>query len=264
MKAAVVTGSTRGIGRALAQALLARGINVAISAPDQAEAEACAAALPTGKASARGFACDVTSRAQLERLWRDASDAFGAVDIWVNNAGLALTGSTVAALDERDFRRMLDINLVGALLGCQVAVAAMGGRGGAIYTMLGAGADGAPVPRMAGYATTKAALTFLIRSLAVEMDGLPMLIGALSPGLVITEGFLREHAKTHPADRLAREKVVNLIGDHPATIGTWAARIVDTNRRNGRVFTWLTKAKIAARMAKEPQRDILSAYRDRL
>lgn len=264
MKTAIVTGSTKGIGRALAEALLARGINVAISSPDVAEAQTCAAALSAPRARAVGFGCDVTSREQLAGLWQAASSAFGAIDIWVNNAGLALTGESVSTLDETGFRQMLDINLVGTLFGCQVAVAGMKERGGAIYNMLGAGADGRPVPRMAGYATSKAAVTFLTRSLAAELQGGPVLVGALSPGLVITEGFLREHAHTAAADRPAREKVVNIIGDHPATTGAWAARIVDTNVRSGRVFTWLTEAKIRRRAAEQPPRDILSSYRELL
>lgn len=262
MKTAVVTGSTRGIGRALAEALLARGINVAICSPDTADAQSCARSMTTSRGRAIGFGCDVTSRDQVERLWRDASQSFGSIDIWVNNAGLALTGQSVATLDEVDFRRMLDINLVGTLFGCQVASKGMKERGGAIYNMLGAGADGMPVPHMAGYATSKAAVTFLTRSLAVESQGSPILIGALSPGLVITEGFLREHARVAPADRAARKKVVNIIGDHPATTGKWAARIIDTNARNGRVFTWLTKAKVRRRAAEQQPRDVLSSYRD--
>lgn len=264
MKTAIVTGSTKGIGRALAEALLARGINVAISSPDAAEARSCAAAMSTSRTRVLGFGCDVTSREQVEELWQAVSGLFVAIDIWVNNAGLALTGESVSTLAEANFRRMLDINLVGTLFGCQVAIAGMKERGGAIYNMLGAGADGMPVPRMAGYATSKAAVMFLTRSLAAEVRGGPILVGALSPGLVITEGFLREHAHTAAADRPAREKVVNIIGDHPATTGAWAARIIDTNVRNGRVFTWLTKAKIRQRAAEHPPRDILSSYRDRL
>ncbi len=264
VKTAVVTGSTKGIGRALAEALLARGINVAISAPDTVEAQSCAAAMPATGARAVGFGCDVTSREQVEDLWRAAHHAFGAIDVWINNAGLALTGQSVSTIAATDFTRMLDINLVGTLLGCQVAVAGMTTRGGAIYNMLGAGADGVPVPGMAGYATSKAAVTFLTRSLAAELAGSPILVAALSPGLVITEGFLREHARTPRDARPAREKVVNIIGDHPATTGRWAARIIDTNDRRGRVFTWLTKTKIRRRAAMQPPRDILSPYRDQL
>ena len=267
LKTAIVTGSTRGIGRALAQAMLARGINVAICSPDRSDAQRVAAMLVPGPNGARaiGVACDVTSSAALDALWDETAGVFGGVDIFVNNAGLALTGPTLATLPEADLRRMLDNNVMGTMLGCQTALRGFAetGNHGAIYNMLGAGADGQPVPHMIGYATSKAAVTFLTRSLAAEVTGSGVIVGALSPGLVMTEGFLREHARTAQASLAGREAVVNLIGDHPETIGRWAARIVDTNRDNGRVFTWLTKARIRRRRL-GPPRDILSRYRDRL
>lgn len=125
---------------------------------------------------------------------------------------------------------------------------------------MGAGTDGRVVPRMIGYATSKAATTFFTRSLAAEAEGTGILIAGLSPGLVITEGFLREHAKASPETLAARESVVNLIGDHPETIGRWAARIVDTNGENGRIFSWLSADKIRRRRHGKP-RDILGRYR---
>lgn len=258
VRTAIVTGSTRGIGRALAAALLARGVRVAICSPDADEAARVADALGP---LAIGIGCDVTSPDAVQALWDAATVAFGRVDLWINNAGLALTGTTLAQLRPGDFTRMLEINVTGTLLGCQVAIRGMTAQGGgAIYNMLGAGADGQTVPRMAGYATSKAAVTFLTRSLADELAGGPILVGGLSPGLVITEGFLREHART-PADALAaREAVVNLIGDHPETIARWAAWIVLRNRTHGRLFTWLTPEKIARRRARGP-RDVLSRYR---
>jgi NAD(P)-dependent dehydrogenase (short-subunit alcohol dehydrogenase family) len=257
MKTAVITGSTRGIGRAIAEALVARGLRVVITSPDEADARRVA---QQWGERAIGIGCDVTSSGEVQRLWDEAVRAFGGVDLWINNAGLALTGSSLVGTREDEFARMLDINVRGTLLGCQVAARGMGAAGGgAIYNMLGAGADGRTVPRMGGYATSKAAVTFLTRSLADELAGGPVLVGGLSPGLVITEGFLREHART-PADAVAgREAVVNLIGDHPETIGRWAAKITDTNRDHGRIFTWLTSRKIRRRQLR-PGRDVLSRY----
>jgi len=261
MKTAVVTGSTRGIGRAVAEALLARDINVVISSPDRLEAERVAATLPQVKARAIGVGCDVTVVAEVEALGDRALDAFGGFELWINNAGLALTGPALTELPEAEFRRMLDINLVGTMLGCQVAIGSYRARGtaGAVYNMLGAGADGRPVPHMIGYATSKAAVTFLTRALAEEMAGTNIRIGGLSPGLVITEGFLREHAKVTSAARPGREAVVNLIGDHPETIGRWAAQILDTNMENGRIFNWLSAEKIRRRRLGRA-RDILTRY----
>ncbi|WP_285017453.1 SDR family oxidoreductase [Novosphingobium sp. fls2-241-R2A-195] len=265
LRTAFVTGSSRGIGKALAQALLDRGINVYISSSDGEDARHTARHLHQDRARAEGGACDVTSADAVRAAWDDACERFGGIDIWINNAGLALGGGLVD-MPETEVSRMLDINVMGLVHGCQTAIRGWraAGRQGALYNMLGAGADGTLMPFMNGYATTKAAVTYLTRSLAEEMKHSPSLahpivVGAISPGLVITEGFLREHAKLDAEGARARRDWVNLIADHPETIGRWAARIVDTNTRNGRIFTWLTPRKIRDRRKGKP-RDVLARY----
>jgi NAD(P)-dependent dehydrogenase (short-subunit alcohol dehydrogenase family) len=259
-KTAVVTGGSRGIGRALAQALLDRGINVHIASSHGDEAAQAAAQLRQDRARAQGSRCDVTDPDAVRGLWDTACERFGGVDIWINNAGLALGGGLID-MPEADVRRMLDVNLAGLAHGCQTALRGWraAGRNGALYTMLGAGADGTLMPFMNAYASTKAAATYLTRSLAAEVEGTGFVVGALSPGLVITEGFLREHAKMGGHLTPQRRDWVNLIADHPETTGRWAARIVDCNTHNGRTFTWLTKRKIRDRRKAAP-RDVLSRY----
>ncbi|MFT7286826.1 MAG: NAD(P)-dependent dehydrogenase (short-subunit alcohol dehydrogenase family) [Halieaceae bacterium] len=263
VKTAVVTGSSHGLGKAIAQALIDRGINVVVSGPSLADCRHAVHDLTIQKGGARAIAvsCDIRSRRALIRLRRITHSEFGSIDIWVNNAGIALTGTDLAQLPEDEWRLMVDVNLTGTLLACQVAIGALRESGGAIYNILGAGADGAPVPRMGGYATTKAALTFLTKSLAQELGDSPIIVGGLSPGLIITRGFLREHAKIPAEMRTEREKVVNLIADHPETVSRWAAKIIDTNRANSRTFNWLTPAKIQRRQMLKHSRDVLSRYR---
>ncbi|MBT0668223.1 SDR family oxidoreductase [Novosphingobium profundi] len=259
-KTAVITGSTRGIGRALARALLDRGINVVLSSRQADEARAAAEELGrNAEARAIGLSCDVRRAEDVNALWAQACVQLGGVDIWVNNAGLALGGGLMDLTDE-DVRTMLDINVMGVVHGCRTAVRgyAQAARPGAVYTMLGAGADGTLLPQMAGYAASKAAVTYLMNCLAEETRGSPVLTGSLSPGLVITEGFLRENAKAGGMNAQRRAHV-NLIADHPRTVGNWAARILDTNTEHGRTFAWLTPRKIRER-ARRPARDILSAY----
>jgi NADP-dependent 3-hydroxy acid dehydrogenase YdfG len=121
-------------------------------------------------------------------------------------------------MDPTEFRTMIDVNLVRTLNGCRAAMEGMAERGGAIWNVLGAGWDGIPVPRMNGYATTKAAVTFLTRALAAEAEGSRVRIGAISPGMVLTEGFMREHAKVPAAECAVRDAVVNLLADDVATV----------------------------------------------
>lgn len=256
---AVVTGASQGLGRALAVALADAGLTVVAGAPDVIEPAVETAG--EGRGAIHNIACDVTDEAQVRRLWVIAA-AFGTIGWWINNAGLALTGAPLAAMPAADFRRMVDINLIGTMNGCRVAVEGMVRQGsGEIWNVLGAGWDGDPVPGMNGYATTKAALTFLTRALAAEADGSSYIVGGLSPGLVMTEGFFREHARVSDEHRAAREAVINVIGDHPATIAHWIVDALLARQANGAILSWLTPEKIAARRAEQPPRDILSAYR---
>jgi len=258
---AVVTGATCGLGRALAVALAAEGITVVGCAPELGDP--ITEAGDGRRAAIHTVACDVTDEAQVQRLW-DFAAAFGTIGWWVNNAGLALTGQPLAAMSGDDFRRMVDINLVGTMNGCRIAAAGLTRQGGGeIWNMLGAGWDGAPVPGMNGYATTKAGLTFMTRALAAEAEGQPYIVAGLSPGVVMTEGFFREHARVPEAQRAAREAVVNIIGDHPETIADWIVEALQAGRENGAILSWLTAERLAERRAEQPPRDILSVYRRR-
>ncbi|WP_375194341.1 SDR family oxidoreductase [Sphingobium sp.] len=258
-KTAIVTGSTRGLGRGIAAELARRGYRVVIAAQSGRDSAKVAAEIAP---DALGLGCDVTDAGQVQALWDGAVERFGSVDLWINNAGLALTGQGLATLPSQDFSKMLAINLLGAMHGCQSALRGMSAQGGGrIYNVLGAGADGQPVPGMIGYATTKRALQFMTRSFAAETAGGPVLVGAISPGLVMTEGFLREHAHMAAGpEKAARERWVNVIGDHVETIADWACDIFAADHDHGAEFAWLSPDKIAARQRDEPTRDVLSRY----
>ena len=262
-KSAVITGSTRGLGFGIAQSLLARGCDVVVSGPRQEDSDLAAeklAGLKLSDARVVGLACDVRDEAHVQALWDRAVDALGTVDIWLNNAGLALSAPGLENLASDDFRAMLEINLLGAMHGCKISMAGMKDRGGAIYNMLGAGWNGAPVPGMIGYATSKAGLTFLDKSLAQEVEGSNVIVGSFAPGVVITEGFFREHEKSPKEGRAARAAVLNIIADHTETIADWVAETMIENDANGQLFSWLTQERIAERQAMTPPRDILSRY----
>jgi NAD(P)-dependent dehydrogenase (short-subunit alcohol dehydrogenase family) len=254
-RVAVVTGAGQGLGRAIARELASVGhivFGCSLKAQDNLD-------------GVRMIACDVTDEAQVRALWKHVAAEAGRVDWWINNAGLALTGRPLNEMSGDDFGRMVAINLVGTMTACRVAIAGMVEQGGGeVWNMLGAGADGQPVAGMNGYATTKAGLTFMTRALAAEAEGRAYKVGGLSPGLVMTEGFFREHARTPLDQRPSREAVVNLIGDHPETIALWIREALEQGQENGAILTWLTPEKIAERRAEQPPRDILSTYGDKI
>lgn len=260
----VITGSSQGLGKGLADAFLRRGHNVIVSSQDPAADAAAALELAAiGEGRVISQSCDVTDAAQVQRLWDVAAREFGVVDLWINNAGYARGSLPLADQPPAVMDAMLRINVLGTTNGCQVALAGMRRQGhGKVYNVVGAGWDGVYVPGMLGYATTKAAITWFTRWLAKEVAGQKPIVGHISPGMVITEGFLREHVMTPAAARPWRDAYVNAMADHVDAIAPWFVDKMLANERNGAEIVWLTPLRMKWRMwaAKFRKRDVLSRY----
>ena len=128
MKTIVVTGGSRGIGFGLAREFLARGHNVVLTGRSRQAAEQSAASLAhaaTGGAHALGAACEVTDLEQVQAVWDRASSEFGAVDIWINNAGISHPREPVGELSPADITRVEETNLLGMMYCCRVALTGM-------------------------------------------------------------------------------------------------------------------------------------------
>jgi NAD(P)-dependent dehydrogenase (short-subunit alcohol dehydrogenase family) len=121
-RAAIVTGGSRGIGKAIARALVAEGVDVALCGRDGAEAERVAAQLTAnGPARAFGGACDVADYQAVASFVARAVGDLGRLDVLVNNAGIGLFAS-LPDMEPADFRRVIDTNLVGAFNFCHAAI----------------------------------------------------------------------------------------------------------------------------------------------
>jgi 3-oxoacyl-[acyl-carrier protein] reductase len=186
---ALVTGASRGLGRAIAQQLAARGVRVAVHFQNnRAAADATLATLPgTGHAL---FAADVSDAAQLERLWHEIIAAFGEVDVLVNNAGIyelhpPLT--TAPAAWRAAWERTLDANLLGPAQLSLFAAQAMAGRsGGRIVNISSRGAFRGEVNAPA-YAAAKAGLNALGQSLAKALASQGVYVYGVAPGWIETD-----------------------------------------------------------------------------
>ena len=181
-KVALVTGSTRGIGRAIAKELVSCGAKVAVVGRDLAKAEAVAEEL----GEARGFACDIRVPAEVTMLVQTVEDAFGSLDILVNNAGITKDNLMLRMKDE-DWDAVLDTNLRSAFLAIRAAQRGMmkrrWGRIINIASVVGIiGNKG-----QANYAASKAGLIGLSKSVAKELSSRNILCNVVAPGFIRTD-----------------------------------------------------------------------------
>src|SRR6185369_7317184 len=182
-KVAFVTGSTRGIGLAIARALYGAGAKVAVVGRDQARAAAAAATL--GERAA-GFACDVARGDQVEAAIAAAERALGPIDILVNNAGLT-RDNILLRLSEADWDAVLDANLKGAFHTTRAVIKGMmkrrSGRIVNITSIVGlTGNKG-----QANYAASKAGLIGFTKSVAKEYASRGVLVNCVAPGFIETD-----------------------------------------------------------------------------
>ena len=251
MGAIVITGSTRGIGLGLARAFVELGREVMVSGRTRAAVDGAVAELAGeyGEDRVGGKACDVTDLVQLQALWDAATARFGGVDVWINNAGIANSVGPVWELDAAELATVVQTNVVGAMLGCKVAIAGMLGQGGgAVYNMEGLGSDGRKVEGLTPYGATKRAVAYLTEALAAEVKGTPVLVGGIRPGMVITDMLMRGLPEKG-AERDRYVKVYDTLADRVETVAPWVARQVADNRKNGKVISWLTGGKVMWRFA---------------
>jgi 3-oxoacyl-[acyl-carrier protein] reductase len=182
-KNALITGSTRGIGRAIAEAFAQSGARVAVVGRDLKRAEEAASAIGN---NALGFAADVSDTAAIAKLVGDVEKAFGSIDILVNNAGIT-RDNLVMRLKDEDWDAVQDANLRGAFAAIRATSKGMmkkrSGRIINIASIVGLiGNKG-----QANYAASKAGLIALTKSVAKELGSRNILVNAVAPGFIETE-----------------------------------------------------------------------------
>jgi 3-oxoacyl-[acyl-carrier protein] reductase len=186
-KIAVVTGGTRGIGNAIAAALVGEGMHVMICGREKAAAETAAAALQrSGPGRCAGAACDVRRYEQVEALMGQASQQFGGLDVLVNNAGIAGRGA-VAEIPLERWHEVLDTNLTGVFYCCRAAIPWLRKRGGGYIINISSLAGVNPIPNLSAYNASKFGLLGFSEAVMQEIRHDGIRVSTILPGSVDTE-----------------------------------------------------------------------------
>jgi 3-oxoacyl-[acyl-carrier protein] reductase len=187
-KVAIVTGSSRGIGRAVAERFAAEGAKVAVNwVKGERDAEAVVEAIRSGGGEAVSVRGDVSRSADVRDLVRATVDAYGRVDILVNNAGVMVSTSFMDATEE-DWDRTIDVNLKGAYLCSKEVVPVMlrQGAGRIINMSSNSGLYHPSAMRFTEYVVSKAGMNGLTKALALAL-GPQITVNAICPGWIKTE-----------------------------------------------------------------------------
>jgi NADP-dependent 3-hydroxy acid dehydrogenase YdfG len=214
---AVVTGASSGIGAATARALAAADFEVYCAARRIDRLEPLAAEI-----GGIAVECDVTEPADVQRL---AEEVGPTLDVLVNNAGGAFGADEAVDADPEDWRRMYDVNVIGALNVVRALMPAMLASGDAVLVNMGSTAGRVVYETGGGYTAAKHALTAMTETLRLELLGKPVRVTEIAPGMVATEEFGLHRFRGDQAKRDATYAGVRnpLVADDIADIVAWAA-----------------------------------------
>lgn len=189
-KVAVITGASRGIGRAIALGYAAEGASICCAARTTTEIEKVAEEIRNAGGSAITAQTDVTRYGEVERMTKAAADAFGGIDIVVINAGGNIAAGSIESSDPVEWTATIDLNLKGAYYTAKSAIPYLKERGGGKMITIGSGIGHNGRPNTSAYACAKAGSWMLTRVLAQELWEYNISVNELVPGPVLTPGAI--------------------------------------------------------------------------
>lgn len=243
-RVAVVTGSSRGLGLAMARVLGRHGASVVLASRSDTDVAAAVEQLRNEGIEASGRRCDMAELTDVEAL-RDEALALGTLDIWVNNAGTSGVYGPTASTPVEDFARVVRTNILGTFHGSRVALPVFLGQGhGDLVNVYGQGDQG-PVALQNAYASSKRWVRQFTETLRAETRGSGVRVHGMNPGLVITDMLGSVTSQAGYEQRLGGlQVVVGLWGRTPEVAAQPLLRLVTSDAAE---FRDLTKATLVGR-----------------
>ncbi|XP_057468373.1 probable chlorophyll(ide) b reductase NYC1, chloroplastic [Actinidia eriantha] len=252
----VITGSTRGLGKALAREFLLSGDRVIVASRSPESVDMTIKELEenleegrttsggsSGKNLARakvaGIACDVCEPHDVRKLADFAVGELGSIDIWINNAGTNKGFRPLLQFSDEDIQQIVSTNLVGSILCTREAMHIMSSqdKGGHIFNMDGAGSGGSSTPLTAVYGSTKCGLRQLQSSLLKECKKSKVGVHTASPGMVLTDLLLS-------GSTIKNKQMFNIICELPETVARTLVPRMRVVKGSGKAISYLTPPRI--------------------
>ncbi len=231
-KVVVVTGSTRGLGYAIAEAMLKAGATVFINGRSKEALDKAVQSLSSSGA-VKGMTCDVRQEQQVYAMARSIADRYGRIDVWVNNAGYSAAGMMLDLPPDQAIDMFLT-NDMGTLYGAQAALHFMLPRGeGTLVNLYGAGSFLRPASPSGLYGATKAWITSFTRTLAQELKGSGVRIIGFSPGMLLTDMLTSPTVVGKRGREMMKNYafVLRLLAGPPQEAAEKLVKAVETDRR---------------------------------
>jgi glucose 1-dehydrogenase len=253
-KVVVVTGSTRGIGRAIAESAARHGATVVVSSRTGGAVEKAVVEMTARDANVSGFVANVAHWEEIEALKDHTLATHGKIDVWFNSAGVSNGYRPMDEEGNQELHDLITINFLGHMYGAKAMIPYFREHGGYLMNMCGRGWKGQATPFTTAYATSKAAIASLTKSLSAEnRDAKNVSINAFVPGMVDTDFYVDMKVSPRLESSAGNVRLaLDAFGTPINSVGERAAALIaaQPGATTGRIYAMLSPGKLISGSAK--------------
>ncbi len=234
-----ITGGTRGIGHGLVKEFLSKDIHVSFTGTTEESVRNASSKL---QGSFFGLVCDIRDYGNILDVSERAIEKFGAIDVWINNAGIDQDRKTVDLLTDDNIKKLIDINVIGSMYGTKIAITHFKKqKSGIVYNMEGLGSNGMKIPETVIYGSSKCLITYFSEAANKELKkNKDIFVGRLQPGMVFTDLLMNGMDD-------GAAKIAAILGNKVEVVTPYLVKGILKKKR---VVKWLTTRRMFFKFAK--------------